>query len=566
MALATVKHRYLPPTTGDRLADCRARLRLIASTTDDEQGFVTGQYLAIAADVWQRLDDTGVVTFSAVPPNSGSSSDVIASPAGTRYGITLYRRTPTGEEQVGSELVIAVPDSEGPHWATLIADTMPGDLPAPGAAASSAPFVLTETSAALPNATVVTGTGTSGKFLRGDYSWQTLDGDAVTAADNTGAVQAATDVQGKIDGLERRSVTNRLSSWYSWGHSFGQLGASSNRFLYHRRITDQLGVSSARNQHVSGSKLLSIGARSGGVVNMMQMWEPPLRSYGAQSYPPAAGAGDLLSGINDIQTWATVGDWAQLKEAMRHQYRAACSWSQAAAWWQHDESSTGQAFGGSGSWSTASYVTALEVGPGSSRRRNSSSGATYTVTTGTAEAGLVVALIFLTNYTGGSVYASDISITLDGAAYSTIDTRDVNPSSVATGGVAVARVQLPDDGAAHTIVATAGTGGMEVCGRLVEVPRPFVLCNVARRGGDDGYTPNGSSAIVTEANTMIAAVVAEFTSGLVVLADIDTGVGSSAANFADDLHPNDRGHELIARTILAALDGLTMTAQQRGMF
>lgn len=532
----------------------------IQACADDEETAAPAYYAATGkawGDVIHAISDgAGYVAVALEPPAN-------LLPANVVYRVVC--RYP-GSRKLTPARYISPATSPSSQTMYSCLTSAPASLTPGGAAPSSGRFVLTQSSTSLPNATTLTGTPSSAKYLRGDYAWTTLEAAGVPAVDNTGTVQASLTTQGKIDGLERRSVTNRLSSWYSWGHSFGQLGASSNRFLYHRRLTDQLGVASARNQHVSGSKLLSIGARSGGVVNMMQMWEPPLRSYNAQSYPPAAGAGDLLTGINDIQTWATVSDWAQLKEAMRHQYRAACSWSQAAAWWQHDESSTGQAFGGSGSWSTASYVTALEVGPGSSRRRNSSAGATYTVTTGTAEAGLVVALIFLTNYTGGSLYASSISITLDGAAYSTIDTRDINPSSVATGGVAVARVQLPDDGAAHTIVATAGTGGMEVCGRLVEVPRPFVLCNVARRGGDDGYTPNGSSAIVTEANSMIAAVAAEFTSGLVVLADFDTGVGSSAANFSDDLHPNDRGHELIARTILAALDGLTMTAQQRGMF
>jgi len=530
----------------------------IQACADDEETAAPAYYAATGkawGDVIHAISDgAGYVAVALEPPAN-------LLPANVVYRVVC--RYP-GSRKLTPARYISPATSPSSQTMYSCLTSAPASLTPGGAAPSSGRFVLTQSSTSLPNATTLTGTPSSAKYLRGDYAWTTLEAAGVPAVDNTGTVQASLTTQGKIDGLERRSVTNRLSRWSSWGHSFGQLGASSNSYLFHRRFTDQLGIAAARNQHVSGSKLLSIGARSGGVANAMQMDEPPVQAYGAQVYEARPGGASLWSLINDIQSWATAGDWAQLKAALRHALRAWCSWESAAAWWQHDETSTGQAFTGPG-WASAAYVTALELGPGSSRRRTPNAGETYTITTGAAEAGLTVAPIFLVNYTGGSVYASSISITLDGQPYSTIDTRDVNPASVGTGGVAVARVQVPNDGASHTIVATSGTGGMEVCGRLIEVPRPLLVFNVAPRAGDTGYTPNGSSAIVQECNTMIAEVVAEFTSGLVVVVDAYTAVGSAASNFVDTLHLNNEGHRKAFQAMLAAFDALTFTATQRGM-
>jgi len=353
----------------------------------------------------------------------------------------------------------------------------------------------------------------------------------------------------------------RVSAISFYGHSFGRATVTQTRMLYQRRVAEQLGAAH-RDFHVSGSDMLDVGAAAGGFVTQMQLDEPLGRAYGAQSYPPRPGTAVWMTGINGVQAYATDADWAQLKAAFVHNYRAVTSWQQLSGYWHHDEASTGQAFAGSG-WATSNFIVGLEGGPGSNFRNTASSGATWTITTSTTMAGKAASLFFLTNRTGGAIPASSISITLDGQAHSTLDTRNVNPASTLISGIAVARVALPDDGAQHTIVATSGTGGMALVGWGVESPRLFIVANVARRS-DGGYTPNGSDAKVTELNTAIAGVVAEF-GAPVYVANIDGVLGAAAENFADGLHPNDKGHELMAREVLRIIDNASLTAQQRGL-
>jgi hypothetical protein len=296
----------------------------------------------------------------------------------------------------------------------------------------------------------------------------------------------------------------------------------------------------------------------------MQLDEPPVKAYGSTNLTPRLGTGFWITGINDIQAYAD--QWAALKVAMSNTLRAVVAWEQLGTWFQHDESSTGQTFAGSGAWSTANYLTGLEYGPGDGYRKNATSGATYQVVVPAAWAGLTVDLFFIAVGSGNSTPASVVSFTLDGAAAGSLDLTAGNPSNVTlfgnvVDGITVKRFAIPDDGAQHTIVATAGTGGMSVPGWGPEKPRPWFPSNVARRGGDDGYTPNGSSAIIAEWKAEVDSVIAEF-ADLVQVFDIYTAIGTAAAMFADDLHADDLGHaamceeaeRVMAASAIAALD------------
>lgn len=371
-----------------------------------------------------------------------------------------------------------------------------------------------------------------------------------------------------VTALTRRLYADRVHRWSCFGHSFHRLGADNYKHLWQNIAAGQLGAA-LRDYGVSGSDLTDVGETAGGLASTFFYAEPPALAYSAQTYPARPGVSSLISAINAIQAYGTDGDWAQLLIALVHAHRSWCSWQCASAWWQHDISSSGQAFAGSGSWTTGTYLAGLAVGPGTSYRKNSSSGATITVTTSTAMAGKTVALCFLTNRTGGGVEASQMSFTVDGVttyptgftAASPFTTAAINPSSVGASGVAVARFALADDAASHTIVATAGTGGAAYCGWWVETPRPVLVANCARRS-DAGYTPNGSDVKVAAFNAALTTMVAEFGTPVLVV-DIDSALDATASYFADGLHPNNEGHAVIAAEFIATLDAAILTADER---
>lgn len=137
MALATIKHTERLPA-GAVPADITARLRLIASTTGRDHGFVTAAAHAIAGDRVQHPDATGTFTFTSVNPNVGASEDVVDLPSGTRYGLSIWQRTGTKDVRIGTELVLLVQDVEEEQWSTDILSDVPGSLLAPGAEAAIA--------------------------------------------------------------------------------------------------------------------------------------------------------------------------------------------------------------------------------------------------------------------------------------------------------------------------------------------------------------------------------------------------------------------------------------------
>ena len=134
---------------------------------------------------------------------------------------------------------------------------------------------------------------------------------------------------------------------------------------------------------------------------------------------------------------------------------------------------------------------------------------------------------------------------------STFDTRDVLPSAAPGNGWMVARFALPDDGAAHTVVATAGAGGMSYWGYGIECPRPGIVANVARPL-DAAYTNGATDTLVNTVNTNIETVVAEFGAPVVVV-DIDTIMGKSAASYDDNIHPNPEKQADMADAMYLAL-------------
>ncbi len=124
MTTATVTHTIELPGGTQPTERPVALLRLIA-TTDGTDGFghATGADVAVGGVRRARYDTNGTVTFTDVRPNTGTSSDVIDSPANTTYALTTR-----WHNHRDVTIYLSVPDSAGPHQAQDILAAAPTDL------------------------------------------------------------------------------------------------------------------------------------------------------------------------------------------------------------------------------------------------------------------------------------------------------------------------------------------------------------------------------------------------------------------------------------------------------
>jgi hypothetical protein len=120
----------LPAGVAPRQVTCS--LRLYASTTGDATGNSTGDDVDVMGVRTVSPDGSGLVTFTNVRPNSGSSTTVITVPSGTVY--ELATKIP-GRPVVTEYL--AVPDGAGPYWVQDILTAQPSDLPVSGSPTSA---------------------------------------------------------------------------------------------------------------------------------------------------------------------------------------------------------------------------------------------------------------------------------------------------------------------------------------------------------------------------------------------------------------------------------------------
>lgn len=350
-----------------------------------------------------------------------------------------------------------------------------------------------------------------------------------------------------------RSLTmGRVSEWWLFGHSYAWLyGTPSQRGV--QRIAEQVGAT-FRNYGVSGSYFLQGGATQGGFATLFHSLADPAFTYsGATGFPPALGVVSLQTFYNDLSSYAA--DETALRTAVKHVLRAALSWCHTSSFFQHDESSTGQSFSSTG-WTT---TTTSDLTPGTSYTTNATSGRTITVATPANAAGQVVSLWFVADAVDGAVNASSVTFTEDGTAITPIgydsgfSTVDQWPSVVTTAGVMVARFTIPDDAASHTYVATAGTGGVSYAGYSIEAARPVLVHDVART--TSGAITDALTALI---NTDIDTVVAESHTNQTKVVEMDTALGKASNVFGDTVHPNVRGHRLIADAVWDALVSVTL--------
>lgn len=355
----------------------------------------------------------------------------------------------------------------------------------------------------------------------------------------------------------------RISTLDCFGHSYGKLGVDHEWELYHERLAGMLHADLTVH-HISGSCLIDSGVYAGGWVHMAHSVGHPHNNFDEDDYQPQRGAWCLVDGINDINTYAA--STTEFPACYSDVLRATISWLSLGAAWSH-YTTAGQS-NPAGSFANVNNAFSPGQSPEISYRYSGSNGAQWSITTDPAAAGHTIALYFLCNKNGGSFAASTITFTVDGVATEPIgyegvdfDTDAVLPSAAPGNGWMVARFALDDDDAAHTVVATAGAGGMSYWGYGVEAPRPGIVANIARPL-DAAYTNGANDTLVETVNTAIETVVAEFGAPVVVV-DIDTIMGKAAASYDDNIHPNpEKQAEMADAMYLALRAGIAQSSRK----
>jgi hypothetical protein len=120
MATPTIRKQIeLPAGVAPSQVTCR--LRLVATNDGtDGWGYATGDNVDVAGVRTVTPDATGLVEFTNVRPNSGSSGDQIASPTGTAYELVTW--FPSGRTIVE---YVDVADAAGPLWVQDILTVAP---------------------------------------------------------------------------------------------------------------------------------------------------------------------------------------------------------------------------------------------------------------------------------------------------------------------------------------------------------------------------------------------------------------------------------------------------------
>ncbi len=321
-------------------------------------------------------------------------------------------------------------------------------------------------------------------------------------------------------------------------------------------------VSGLTNYGVSGSQLCKgNGLGQGGYAATLQAISPTgTRDLSFVAYSPNLGMTAFITGLNDAGD-AVTGNGANiaaLVPAWKHAMRTVISRTQVSSLYESPDA-TYITLGGTG-WATFGS-TNQNSGPGYSQ--SSSTGVTVTIAVPSGWLGGTLVLGFVTNRVGGATPASTVTLTVDstptapvGFGSATFSTDQVNLVATGTQGGLVAR--LPLTAGAHTVVATGSAGGLAFDYLAVEAntPRPVLFANIAK-------TPASTSTTRTSIDALNAAtqtVLAEFGTWAVYV-DIDSLLGLNNAYFADQTHPNDIGHALIAQAMATAINGLSLTTR-----
>lgn len=348
------------------------------------------------------------------------------------------------------------------------------------------------------------------------------------------------------------ATTRTFRGGVAYGHSYLSASPSDGAYIWFRLWATAVGGSYIVSNGLFGSRLIDDWASSkGGFAKVLQTLQitGDIGKNPAQYMSPQVGPFVSVWGYNDAHdtTTANGANIAAINTAYLYAFRTVISFAQAA--WKCDAGDTTYTTL-TGSWSNQ---FSQNNNVGWFYKKTSTGGDKITITTPAGFRGGVVALRMITNKSGGSVPASTVTCKVDGANSTPIGFPSNAVSTQLTSTIAYGQVPLRFNlsSGSHTIEITAQTGGMAYDGFHIEstVPRPIMWANIARTPACTSTQLSSLAAL----NDTIETASSEFQSGSLVIVDINAALNNNSAYFgADNIHPNDAGHIVIARAFVDA--------------
>lgn len=357
--------------------------------------------------------------------------------------------------------------------------------------------------------------------------------------------------------------------WNAFGHSyfayaFGTFYQSGRADSLFRSAMD-IEYTNWRNRAVNGSRLIAEGRANGGWTRVMQELIRPQRTA---PYAPDGGAYVLCFGINDIGS-IPGSTQAQIRSMYQQVLRAVISRCRSAVVFDNGYTAVTRTTYGAG-FTAQPGNTDYSSSAGTLRRATSTTNATITLTIPSDYAGEDIAVQFIAEPgTPGGSFTRSGTAGLGG----TFSTLGIIPTSAATHIPVVDRITtLTSANAGQTIIYTLNSVTTEVLfdGWWLEAntPPPVLVLNTARLAsggtGYSGYSNVIGDTDVTNLNTAIAPVIAEFDGGqgMVQLCDMDATLNRDPTLFGSDgLHPNELGGARIVDALLAGVSRLVPTVE-----
>jgi hypothetical protein len=328
-----------------------------------------------------------------------------------------------------------------------------------------------------------------------------------------------------------------VASLEYFGHSYTSgSGAHATSFRFSSRLNRALNIAVEQNFGNAGTKIINegSGAGNGGWTYLGRNRVPTPRLSGSSSeYAAAVQVASLDYGVNEF-----IGGTAPNATQFAHSFRTCIHHLRACKRYSHDDSVLSY----TGGFTGVTDYDAAQVGR--SLRGSAGAGATVTFAVPATFPGGTVGMSFV----GALGRGARLSFTVDGVGKGTLDVRDIHPVN---GSFNEGTKRLTGLSAgAHTVVATVDAVSpadvfFDVASIEAPIPPLVLVHNIATTVTQGPFTLG---------NAAIAGVVAEFDASVVLL-DINTvlGNGDPARFNADNLHPSDLGHALIAKTMYDAI-------------
>lgn len=320
-------------------------------------------------------------------------------------------------------------------------------------------------------------------------------------------------------------------------------GASSSSHSYAQILSAVLRASSTSNNAVSGTGVLRA------VVNL----------YADEAIPRTSGLTTILAGFNDLRRGgAAARTLAKIQHCTRAMLAALFAQTAKAA----DDASVTR----TGTWTTFTYAGKAAALSGNALQ--AVSGATLTATI----SGDSLILGYLVS-DGATYQFGPATVTVDGTVVATIDpnsgTDGISDGTYANTVVPGVLVLRGLGSGAHTVVLTPISGTLpftlDWIGTLAApgACAPVLVGTVPRMNAT-GYALSpaaATDAVMATGSLVIADIVAEFAEFPVRAVWPNTQYDLTTGVYTDNIHPNDIGHQQIARAFLACvMSGTSSTA------